>query len=68
MNKKRKIALVVNKYSFEAAEEADDKYWAKATIEERLKELIELRKIVFGASPQKIKKTVSRRSIYHEEN
>ncbi len=68
MNRKRKIALVVNKYSFKEAEEADDKYWAMATVEERLQELIELRKLVFGDSPKRIKKAVSRRSIYNEEN
>ena len=68
MNKKRKIALVVNKYDFKEAEEADDKYWTKATVTERLQELIELRRMVFGDSPQRIKKIISRRSMYDEES
>jgi len=33
MNKERKIAAVVKKYSFKEAEDADDKYWAETTAE-----------------------------------
>ncbi len=68
MKKDRKIITVVKKLTFAEAEKADDKYWAMATVNERLHELIELRKMVFGDSPERIKKTVSRRSIYDEEN
>ncbi len=68
MEKKRNIIPVVRKMTFAEAENADDLYWAKSTIEERLQELIELRKLVFGDVPMRIKKIVSRRSIYEEEN
>ena len=68
MEKERKIAAVVKKLSFKEAEDADDKYWSEATVEERLKELVELRKMVFGDAEIKIRKTVSQRSIYDEED
>ena len=59
---------VVKKFSFKEAEDADDKYWSEATEEERLKELVELRKMVFGDNTEiRIRKTVSQRSIYDEE-
>lgn len=69
MEKERKIAAVIKKFSFKEAEEADDKYWSEATVEERLKELVELRKMVFGGDAEiEIRKTVSQRSIYDEED
>jgi hypothetical protein len=64
MKAKRKIQLTVKKVSFSEAESADDKYWAKATVAERLQELIDLRKLVFGDSASKMKKIVSQRSIH----
>ena len=67
MRSKRKSGLAVKKVSFSEAEEADDKYWAKASVDERLQELIALRKLVFGDSPRKIKKVVFQRSIYEEK-
>ncbi len=67
MAKERKMALTVKKYSFKEAEEADDKYWANASTEERLRELVELRKIFFGNVPAKMQKIVSRRNIYEQE-
>ncbi len=68
MEKKRKMISVVSKMTFAEAEEADDKYWAIASVDERLNELISLRKLVFGNSTVKMKKIVSQRSIYEEEN
>ena len=68
MKSKRKISLTVKKLSFSEAEAADDKYWAKATVDERLKELVNLRKLVFGDTALKMKKVVSQRSMYEEEN
>ena len=68
MKNKRKISLVVKKISFSEAEEADDKYWAMASAEERLRELISLRKLFSGNSALKIKKAVSQRGLYEEEN
>ena len=68
MKRKRKIGLTVKKLSFSEAEAADDRYWAKATVEERLKELIDLRKLVFGDAAFKMRKIVSQRSMYEEEN
>ena len=64
MKAKRKIQLTVKKVSFSESESADDKYWAKATVAERLQELIELRKLVFGDSASKMKKIVSQRGIH----
>ena len=68
MKSKRKISLTVKKVSFSEAEEADDKHWAMATVDERLQELIDLRKLVFGDTAFKMKKIVSQRSMYEEEN
>lgn len=68
MQKERKIKKVVRKVTFAEAEIADDEYWANATAEERLKELTELRKMVFGDAAGRIKKVVSKRSIYDDEN
>lgn len=67
MTKERKISLIAKKYSFKEAEEADDKYWANASTEERLKELIELRKMFLEDVPTKMQKIVSRRNIYEPE-
>lgn len=68
MQKERKIVAVVKKFNFKEAEEAEDEYWAEKSAEERLKELTELRKMVFGDADGRIKKVVSKRSIYDEEN
>lgn len=69
MEKKRKIELVVKKVTFAEAEKADDEYWAKASEEERLQELIRLRQMTYGnIRDTKIKKVVFKRSIHDEEN
>jgi hypothetical protein len=68
MEKERKILPIVRKMSFADAENADDEFWAKATVEERLKELVDLRKLVFGDAEIRIRKTVSQRSMYDDEN
>ena len=68
MSSERKIKAVVRQVTFAEAENADDEYWANASEEERLQELIELRRIVFGDADGKIKKVVSRRNIYDEED
>lgn len=47
MEKERKIKAVVRQVTFEEAENADDEYWANASAEERLQELVELRKMFF---------------------
>ena len=70
MEHKRKIERVVTKVSFAEAEEADDKYWANATIDERLNELLSLRQMVFGNDNDNLKmqKVVHKRSIYEEQD
>ena len=67
MDKERKIKKVVKKMTFAEAENADDQYWANATAEERLQELIELRSMFFGNAEKKIKKVVSKRNRYEED-
>jgi hypothetical protein len=68
MEKKRKIAMAVTKTSFKEAEEADDLYWSKTGVEERLNTLFELRKIVFGESVlDKLSKVVFKRNLYEED-
>ena len=67
MEKERKIKPIVRKVTFAEAELADDEYWAKATEEERLRELVELRNIFFGDADRRIKKVVSKRSRYEED-
>jgi len=64
----RKIKPIVRKVTFAEAELADDEYWAKATEEERLRELVELRNIFFGDADRRIKKVVSKRSRYEQED
>lgn len=67
MNNKRKIALVVKKFSFKEAEEADDIYWAEKTAEYRLRALMDLRRMVFGSIKNpSIKKVVSKRNLHEE--
>ena len=68
MEKERKIKAVVKKVTFAEAENADDEYWSQASVEERLQELVDLRRIFFGDAEGRIKKIISRRSIYDEEN
>ena len=70
MEHKRKIERVVTKVSFAEAEEADDKYWTNATIDERLNELLSLRQMVFGNDNDNLKmqKVVHKRSIYEEQD
>ncbi|MEP6846176.1 MAG: hypothetical protein ABI861_09235 [Panacibacter sp.] len=67
MEQKRKIELVGRKISFAEAEEADDVYWANASVEERLAETERLRRAVWtfrlGTYPQcmeKVGKIISR--------
>ncbi|MEO5783305.1 MAG: hypothetical protein ABIQ07_08550 [Ginsengibacter sp.] len=67
MNKGRKIALLVNKYSLKGAEESDDKYWSEKSAEYRLKTLMDLREMVFGnITDQAIKKVVYKRSLHEK--
>lgn len=67
MNNKRKIALVVKKFSFKEAEEADDMYWAEKSAEYRLRALMDLRRMVFGSIKNpSIKKVVSKRNLHEE--
>ena len=55
--------------TFAEAENADDEYWANAIPEERLQELLRLRKMVYGnLLNQPIKKVVFKRSIHDPEN
>jgi hypothetical protein len=71
MEKKRKIEKVVRKVSLAEAEEADDLYWANASVDERLNTLIELRKIFSGEmrnGTHKIAKVVIKRNLYDEGN
>ena len=64
---KRKIALVVSKYSFKEAEDADDKYWSETTAEYRLRALMDLREMMCGQiKDRSIKKVVFKRSIHEE--
>lgn len=67
MGNERKIKAVVRKVTFEEAENADDEYWVNASVEERLSELIELRKMFFGDGNQRIEKVVSKRKRYEED-
>jgi len=66
MEKERKIKAVVRKVTFKEAEDADDEYWANASVEERLQELIKLRRMFFGDANGRIKKVVSKRKRYEE--
>ena len=69
MEKERKIKAVVNKFSsFKEAEDADDAYWANTTPEERLRAVIDLRKMFSDNSDEEtgIKKIVLKRSIHEE--
>lgn len=62
--------MVVTKLSFEEAEEADNIYWAKTSVEERLNALFDLRQMVFGDNLQKkekIAKVVFKRSLFEED-
>lgn len=68
MEKERKIKSIVRKVTFAEAEVADDEYWAKASEEERLRELVELRNMFFEDADRRIKKVVSKRSRYEEED
>lgn len=68
MKKERKIKMIARKVTFAEAEIADDEYWAKASPEERLKELVELRKLNYGnITDSKTKKVVFKRSIHDEK-
>ena len=67
MEKKRKIERVARKVSFAEAEELDDKYWSAKSEDERLKALIELRKIFFERDTiARIQKVVSKYNLYEE--
>jgi hypothetical protein len=66
MKKKRKIAIEVKKVSLAEADGIDDRYWTGTTEEERLKALIDLRKIFWGGGLKKtrIQKVVSKYNLY----
>jgi hypothetical protein len=66
MEKERKIKPIVRKVTFAEAEIADDEYWTNATEEERLQELIELRRTVFAGADEKMKEVVTKRNRYEE--
>jgi len=69
MHTERKIARVVKKLNFKEAEEAENKYWANATVEERLQELMKLRKMVYGdLINQPMQKVVFKASVQEIEN
>jgi hypothetical protein len=71
MPEPRKIKLVARNMSFAEAEEKDDMYWANATFEERLNELISLRMIFFGGNTNKkmkMQKVVNKRRLHEEAN
>ena len=68
MGKERKIKPVGRNVTFAEAEIADDEYWAKASEEERLQELVELRNMFFGDADERIIKVVSKRNRYEEED
>jgi hypothetical protein len=71
MAEERKIAIVGRTLSFAEAEDADDKFWAKASVEERWKELVNLRMMVFGSGsgePLKMQKVVRKRSFYENDD
>lgn len=48
MNSARKIQPIVRKSSFAEIEDADNRFWANATEEERFNELADLRLMVYG--------------------
>lgn len=58
MQNTRKIKMVARTVSFKEAERLDDEYWANATVEERLNEMISLNRMVFGKSKKRIEKVV----------
>lgn len=66
----RKIQAVVRKVSFGEAEEQDDLFWANASFEERMNELISLRMMVFGGNAQhaRIEKIVHKRWLHEQTN
>ncbi len=67
MSKERKIELVVNKYSFKQAEEADDNYWSDKPAEYCLKALMDLRETIFGNSKnQSMEKVVYKKSLHEK--
>jgi len=68
MDKERKIKPVVRKVTLAEAEIGDDDYWAKASVEERLQELADLRNMFFGDADRRIKKVISKRNRYEEED
>lgn len=68
MEGERKIKKVVRKLTFTEAENSDDEYWANATAEERLQELIGLRKMFFEDADRRIKKVVSKKNRYEKED
>lgn len=64
---RRKMAMVVSKFSFKEAEDADDKYWSEMTAEYRLRALMDLREMIYGNERYKsIKKVVYKRSIHEK--
>ena len=68
MQQERKILPAVKKFSsFQEAEDADDKYWADTTEEERLNALIDLRKVFIDTNKEtRMQKVVVKRSIHEE--
>ncbi|MDQ2862046.1 MAG: hypothetical protein M3R50_00095 [Bacteroidota bacterium] len=64
---RRKMAMVVSKFSFKEAEDADDKYWSEMTAEYRLRALMDLREMTYGHLKEgSVRKVVSKRSIHEE--
>ena len=68
----RKIEVVGRTLSFAEAEDEDDKFWANASVEKRIEELVNLRWMVFGddenTTPARIAMVVTKRSLYEEDD
>lgn len=66
MEKKRKIAMVVRKSSFEEIEERDNQYYASLSETERLEVLMDLRSAI-DPGIYRIAKIVSKKPLHEKE-
>jgi hypothetical protein len=66
MEKRRKIAMVVRKSSFDELEEQDNQFYASLSPEQRLEILVDLRKTMYGNFRGGFQKVVSKRYIHEE--
>jgi 16S rRNA U516 pseudouridylate synthase RsuA-like enzyme len=67
MNKGKKIAQVVKKYSFAEAEEADIEYYANVDWKESAANVEEMRKGIWNAEYKKGMEKIIRKSTLKEE-